>query len=218
MTVEPVHCEHHAFKKLGWSLRGKGLIRFSNALFKKATAPDVLGCSLAFCDDEGKAEQHLLLATIQRPWTLALAPFSTDTHDYLGNDYFGVSPFKAGGDETFYVSLRRDGAQPTARADVDRTELFAAQVATHRHLLLACSESPRGPWTPMARVTLEEVVAEDPSMEFDPFLDGRGLQPVGFIHALRKGAYAGSRRGREQAQGFATHPAEARQGTSICSE
>lgn len=208
ITVEPAGSEQHAFKRLGWSLRGPGLVRFSNALFKTPTGPDVLGCAIAFCDAAGKPEQHLLLATIKRPWTMPFAPFSTDTRDYLANDYFAVSPFDAPGfEQPVYFSLQRDDQQGSASAASGRTERFAAQVATHRQVLLVGGLSPRGPWTPVAWLTLEEVVPEDPSMEFDPFLDGRGLVPRGFVHALRKGVYAASRSGREAAQRLVTRPA-----------
>lgn len=209
VTVEPIASEDHALKRLGWSLKGKGLIRFSNALFaaKVPVMPDVLGCSLALVDEDGKPDQHLLMATIQRPWTMLLAPMSTNVKDYLANDYFGVSPFSAPGIESLYLSLRREeaGEQQTAE---DRQSLFTKEVDAHRSLVLAASTGPRGPWTPVARVTLQERLGEESgAMEFDPFLDGRGLVPHGFIHSLRKSVYAASRKGREQATHVHPQPA-----------
>lgn len=191
-----------ALGRLGDRLTGQGLLRLSNALWKSAHWPDALGCALAFVDDEGRPEQHLLMATIRRPWTMPFAPFATKVHDYLSNDYFAVSPYSAPGLPWMWLRLHPQGRSPEA-PELTRRELLMQQVEQHRSLLLQGSESPWGPWTPFLRVSLREVLPGDPpGFEFDPFLDGRGLVPRGFVNALRKGAYAGSRKGRSP-----SHPA-----------
>ena len=182
--------------KLGTRLTGEGLLRLSNALWKTAQWPDALGCALAFVDAKGRPEQHLLMATIRRPWTMPFAPFTTKVGDYLANDYFAVSPFSAPGIPWMWLRLHPEERAPKQFASTRRL-LLSQQTELQRTLTLDASAGPRGPWAPFLRLTLREVLAGDPpGFEFDPFLDGRGLVPRGFIHALRRGAYEGSRAGR----------------------
>jgi hypothetical protein len=50
-------------------------------------------------------------------------------------------------------------------------------------------------WEPVAKVRLvEPVVVDQRRLRFNPYLDGRGIHPRGFVHWLRLGAYAGSQR------------------------
>jgi hypothetical protein len=184
-----------ALGRLGDRLAGEGLLRFSNALWKVPRWPDALGCALAFLDSKGRPEQDLLMATIRRPWTMPFSPFSTKVHDFLANDYFAVSPFSAPGLPWLWLRLHPEAGPE--RAVLPRRQLLAQEVAAKSTLTLAGSESPWGRWTPFLRVTLQTLLPGDPpGLEFDPFLDERGLVPRGFVHALRHGAYAGSRAGR----------------------
>jgi len=181
---------------LGEHLSGAGLVRFSSAVWKAPRWPDALGCALAFVDAQGKPEQHVLFATIRRPWTLPFAPFATEVSDYLANDYFAVSPFSAPGLSKLWLRLHPE-ARPRRGEQRPRRERLQSAVQKQRSLLLEASDSPWGPWTPFVRLTLLELLEGDPpGFEFDPFLDARGLMPHGFIHALRRGAYEGSRAGR----------------------
>lgn len=197
----------NALRALGSRLSGEGVARFSSALWKAPRWPDALGCAFAFVDARGHVDQHLLLATIRRPWTMPFAPFLTRVHDYLANDYFAVSPFTAPGLEKLWLRLHPEPG-PTAHypnsspkgattPGKTRRERLARQVDEHRALSLEASSSPWGPWTSFLLVTLGQLEAGDPpGLEFHPFLDGRGLVPRGFIHSLRHGAYAGSQAGR----------------------
>lgn len=181
---------------LGERLSGDGLLRFSNALWKSGRWPDALGCALALVDAKGRPEQHLLFATIRRPWTMPFAPFTTEVRDYLANDYFAVSAFSAPALPRLWLRLHPE-APPRSPDALPRRARLEQAVRDQRTLLLEGSDSPWGPWTPFVRVTLLEALEGDPpGVEFDPFLDARGLVPHGFIHALRRGAYAGSRSGR----------------------
>src|SRR5688572_20992031 len=80
-------------------LAGPVLVRWSSAWWKAGEWIDVLGCALRFSVEPLTAEpkptdQDLLLATIQRPWTMPFAPFTTNDHDFFSNTYYGVSPFE----------------------------------------------------------------------------------------------------------------------------
>ena len=52
-------------------------------------------------------------------------------------------------------------------------------------------------WETLAQVRLiAPFDADQASLRFSPFNDGAGLEPLGFVHALRLGAYAGSQAAR----------------------
>ncbi|HEX4340869.1 MAG TPA: hypothetical protein VH062_33405 [Polyangiaceae bacterium] len=184
-------------------LVGHALVRFSGALWKNSeNIPDVLGCALRFRrTDENSAEaspgdQDLLFATIRRPWTMPLSPFTTRIHDYLGNDYFAVSPFDAGVGRRLYLRLHPEHASsdPTGSR---RARLAHEVERGHAHIHLEVSEHPFGPWSPLVIVSPERVANVDgEALRFRPFRDGRGMHPRGFIHALRVGVYSTSQRAR----------------------
>jgi hypothetical protein len=194
---------------LAGRLAGPALLRFSGALWKsRETWPDVLGCAIRLRRDEGDSaeadadDQDLLFATIQRPWTMPLAPFTTDVRDYLGNDYLGVSPFDVGLDREVYLRLRPD--RPS-RADADETSRAARLAYEVEHegarLTLGVSEGPYGPWVPVAAIALQRLAHVDgETLRFHPFRQGRGVRPRGFIQGLRRGVYAFSQAARPRRQ------------------
>lgn len=199
VTVSPLDARD-GLQDLGAALAGNGFVRFSNALWKAPRWPDALGCAIAFTDAHGKAEQHLLMATILRPWTMPIAPFTTDTTDYVANTYYAVSPFSTKHLEKVWLRMRVD-ERPESRAGEARRALFAREVQQHCTFVLEGSSNPYTGFAAFARVRLEELLpegADSPALALDPFVDARGLYPRGFIHALRHGAYAGSRAGREK--------------------
>ena len=190
-------------RALGERLAGHALVRFSGALWKHAEGiPDVLGCALRLRRDardtaEPSADdQDLLFATIRRPWTMPLSPFSTDVSDYLANDYFAVSPFQMDGTRAGY--LRIHPAQPSKATEGTRAERLAREVARgDARLTLGISDGPWGPWTPLVSIALERAAAVDgEALRFRPTRAGRGVHPRGFVHALRRGVYAMSQRAR----------------------
>lgn len=200
-SAAPISSGSEPLEALGRALAGNALVRFSNALWKAARWPDALGCAISLIDPDGTPAQHLLFATIRRPWTMPFAPFSTMVGDYLANDYFAVSPFRAPGLDRIWLRLR--SAHAPAKGLVDwaarRHRLSAAIDDGKGSLELGAATSPWGPFVPFARIELEALMVADPAtLKFDPFLTGRGLHPIGFIHALRHGAYAGSRAGRHE--------------------
>lgn len=183
-------------------LAGRALVRFSGALWKHAEGLDVLGCALRLRRDETETpeaapeDQDLLFATILRPWTMPLAPFFTNAHDYLGNDYFAVSPFDAGLGYPIY--LRLHPMHPSDGAVGSREERLEHEVEARRGVLrIDVGERPFGPWAPLLVVSLERVANVDgEALRFRPFRAGRGVRPRGFVHALRRGVYAVSQLSR----------------------
>lgn len=171
---------------------GAVLGRFSGALWKNPTThlPDVLGCALRI-----GGEQDLLFATIQRPWTTALAPLTTDVDDYLANYYFAVSPFTlADVPRRFYLRLRPIRTELGSGVDRD-DRLHATLRLAGVGLAIEASYRARIGYQEIARVTFDRIAtpdAEGEAIRFDPFKTGRGIRPSGAIHALRRGAYAAS--------------------------
>jgi hypothetical protein len=213
-------------RMLAERLVGNAFVRFSDALTKKkARWPDVLGCALRFggeVDDPAAfGDQDLLLATIKRPWTMPFSPLTTDVHDYLANDYFAVSPFAVPSRERVWFRLRPASKEPggvvtiekttgpisslrasTARSRQSRAEQrrrrFERAIANGAAVFtLGIAPSPWGPFAPLVHIQLVSVRLTDPSsLRFDPFRNGRGIEPRGFVHALRRGVYGASQRAR----------------------
>lgn len=188
------------------ALGGVALVRWSSALWKGGEWTDVLGCALRFTSpplsiEPQPGDQDLLLATIQRPWTMPLSPFTTRTHDFLANVYFGVSPFEVEG--LGRVEWRLVPVAPSPAGE-QRRERLARAMAQGASLSLELAPYS-GPWrrpsaTRFARVAelllTGELELDQEALRFDPFRSGRGLMPVGFVHALRRATYAASQRRR----------------------
>lgn len=178
-------------------LAGPALVRFSGALWKHAeNIQDVLGFAMRFRRDDRETakpaadDQDLLFATIRRPYTMPFSPLSTNVEDYLGNDYYAVSPFEVGIGKKVYFRIHP--AHPSTRRYGTRSEKIARDVAMGEAILdLEYSGEPLGPWLPAATIRLQRVAHVDgEALRFRPFRAGRAVRPTGFIHALRVGVYA----------------------------
>lgn len=124
-------------RALAERLCGDALVRFSDAhITSRARWPDVLGCAIRFGlhsnggDDVHDGVQDLLLATVKRPWTAPLSSLTTHAHDYLANDYFGVSPYSIASisaasstrrrqRQLFYFRLRPAAKEPGALVTIE---------------------------------------------------------------------------------------------------
>jgi hypothetical protein len=185
---------------VGERLSGYALVRFSGALWKYREWPDVLGCALRFrrspevTATSDPDDQDLLLATIRSPWTTLLAPLSTRQHDFLDNDYFGVSPFQVESGDRLKFRLRpaRTASSGTSRGEKLSEALRRGPV---RLTLAVRADRLAARYRPCAEISLETPVGlEDDALRFDPFRSGRGIRPVGLVHNARSATYAASRR------------------------
>lgn len=192
-----------ALEPLVSRLVGPALVRFSGALWKNAESLlDVLGCAVRFRREDSESEraadddQDLLFATIKRPWTMPFSPLTTATHDYLGNDYFAVSPFDAGLGRRVYFKIHP--RSPSEERSGPRAQRLARAIASgDAQLDMSVGSGPFGPWTPLVTIRLERFALVDgEALRFQPFRTGRGVRPTGFVHALRLGVYALSQRAR----------------------
>ena len=196
-----------AMRLVGERLAGPVLVRWSSALWKQSEWHDVLGCALRFTRaplgaEAAPADQDLLLATIQRPWTMPLSPFTTDVRDFLSNTYFGVSPFHV---EPLGRSEWRLTASGGMTSGGTRAERLTRVIAEGRaELVLSCAPYPgplrrprKAAFEPVVKIRLSGLVElDDERLRFDPFRNGRGIQPVGFVHHMRRAAYRASQAGR----------------------
>jgi hypothetical protein len=195
-------------------LAGLALVRWSGALWKRSERlPDVLGCAIRFRRSDRdtaaprRGDQDLLFATIRRPWTMPSSPFTTKVGDYLANTFYAVSPFDVGERRRVYFRLRPVLPPRRNGGSRDRRLEWATQRG-EAALDLGVGRGPFGPWSPLLRVSLvRRAHVDGEALRFDPYRDGRGVRPRGFVHALRRGVYRLSQRVRPAASMGAEHGA-----------
>jgi hypothetical protein len=202
--VKPI-TPRESLMPLASRLAGPALVRLSTALWRgQREWPDILGLAVRLRSDESITEepsagdQDLLFATVRSPWTLGLAPLSTDTHDWLENDYYAVSPFQVEGLGQAKLRVVASHADAPGQSRVERIEAArqAGQARFTLEIRLARGASA-GRWYPIAELRLLEQVELNPAtLRFWPFRAGRGITPVGFIHALRIPTYRQSQEAR----------------------
>ncbi|MDY7226898.1 hypothetical protein [Hyalangium rubrum] len=194
-----------SLEPLASRLAGPALVRLSTALWRgQREWPDVLGLAVRLRSEETVTEepsagdQDLLFATVRSPWTLALAPLSTDTHDWLENDYYAVSPFRVRGLGRAKLRMTASRADAPGHSRVERLEaaLRSGQARFTFEVFPRKGEAA-GRWHPLAELRLVEQVTLNPAtLRFWPFRDGRGITPMGFVHSLRIPTYRQSQKAR----------------------
>jgi hypothetical protein len=205
--AEPVDADARG-REVAARLAGPVLMRWSSAWWKAGEWVDVLGCSLRFTQAPLAAEpkpsdQDLLLATIQRPWTMPFAPFTTSEHDFFANTYYGVSPFEVPPLGRIEWRLSPEGAPSLQRGS--RQERLAYRIGQGSARLFLEWAAYSGPLSRPSAARFERLLRIDITgfheldqrrLRFDPFRSGRGIEPVGFVHNLRRAAYWTSQRAR----------------------
>jgi hypothetical protein len=95
-------------------------------------------------------------------------------------------------------SLRASTARSRRSRAEERRRRFERAIANGAAVFtLGIANGPWGPFAPLVRIQLVSVRLTDPSsLRFDPFRSGRGIEPQGFVHALRRGVYSASQRAR----------------------
>jgi hypothetical protein len=203
--VHEAQIEALADEPVAARLAGRGLVRFSAALWKQWERLDVLGIALRASRRTGPwdetahdGDQDLLFATIRSPFTMGIAPLTTRSDDFLGNRYFAVSPFAIG--EPRHVKLRLSPMSPRedAASSGGRAERLRAAVAAGRaDFRLEMRRTFSRGYEPIARVALGRAVAvDDQALRFDPFRTGAGIVPSGLVHAIRRAVYPASQAAR----------------------
>lgn len=187
--VEPSPEVPSAYAALAAALAGQARVRFSASAWKQESfLPDVLGCAIRFgVDDSDEKAQDLMLVTAPRLALLPLYFFKTNQHDFLANDFYGAAPFRIMGAQ-HHVRIVPDRAPETAGSREARLEDAVDRGMAALQLEVAPVEAPEE-WYPIVELRLERVPVSHQSITFSPFQAARGIQPCGFIHYLRDGAY-----------------------------
>jgi hypothetical protein len=202
-TVEP-RAVAPDLAQVGERLAGSALVRFSSALWRgNHEWPDVLGAAIRFGwtpAGSAAASQDLLLATIRFPWTMPLAPLTTNFRSFIWNHYHAVSPFEVDGVGRVKVRLRSPRID-NGTSDSRALHLLHAVNAGRANFEVQFRRLSVPPWArrweSVARLTLVAPLEVDQAaLRFSPFRAGAGVSPVGFVHALRLAAYAASQAAR----------------------
>lgn len=192
-----------AFANLGADLEGRILARCSGALWKRPNERfDVLGIGLRirrvhrpFDARALPGDRDLLFATVRSPLLLLAAPFLTNAHDFLANQFFATCPFEVrGGDR---VELR---LVPLQRLEIEGTRAHKLQSAVESGTCiwhLEARETLTREWHAVSRITFEhELDLDQEALHFDAFRTDGDLVPVGLVHAIRKAVYPASQHAR----------------------
>lgn len=201
--VSPSHDGTPELFSVAKKLEGFALVRLSTALWKNGgNRPDVLGMGVRFRSVASleasvlPGDQDLLFATIISPVTMPFSPFTTNVRDFSRNHYWAVSPFDMPG--VGRVKLRITSLAKRLADSGTREERLREQVRRNdsRWLLEARPTFTVG-YEPLATLSLvEEVRVDQAALHLSPFNTGKGIEPRGFVHALRKAIYPASQAGR----------------------
>lgn len=196
------------FTAVAERLAGPALVRLSTATWRGGREwPDILGASVRFRRDSritaeaAPGDQDVLFATLRHVWTLAPAFLSTHVHDWLSNDYYGLAPFTVQG--IGKTKLRLTTPRDAPRRHGSRVQRLRDAIHESRALLtfeiLPGEHGLPRTWTPLADIVLRDEVRLDPErLRFNPFRDGLGIIPRGFLHATRRSVYEQSQEGRTE--------------------
>jgi hypothetical protein len=188
-------------------LAGPALVRLSPAIRRRrdstpARRANLLGVAIRFNGGSDasvgadESDQDLLFATARSPLSSLVAPFTTDVDSFLNNDYYAIARFHAG--ELGAVTLRLETPR-IAGGEVSREEALE-QAAKAGMAVLELQARPArsgSQFMPVARIRLiERVNVDQAALRFSPFRTGRGIEPRGFLNALRIVPYAASQLAR----------------------
>jgi hypothetical protein len=196
-----------ALEPMAQRLLGGGLVRLSGAVWKGGRERhDALGFAVRFGElgmerasltTPARGDQDLLFVTSRRLWTLPLAFFTTDQHDFLRNDYYALTPFEVEG--VGRVELRISPRRVAAEGNSRRARLASAVERGEAVFTLEVSmlDQPDRAWRPVVEIQLtEKADVDQTALRFSPFRDGRGIVPRGFVNAMRPAVYAASQYAR----------------------
>jgi hypothetical protein len=196
------------FTDVAERLAGPALVRLSTATWRGGREwPDILGATVRFRRDghlTGEAtpgDQDVLFATLRHLWTLAPAFLTTHVHDWLENDYYAIAPFTVQGlgRAKLRLTTLRDGSRRKGSRVRRLRESMAAGSALLTFEVFPEEHGLPHTWTPLADIFLRDEVSLNPEcLRFDPFRDGLGITPRGFLHAMRLPIYRQSQKGRTE--------------------
>jgi hypothetical protein len=202
--VEPI-TQDGMYGEFAQRLRGPALVRLSSSWWRgEKEWPDILGIAMRFVNTKSakvqpatSADQDLLFVTVRRSLLFPFAPFLTNTHDFLANDYHALLPFAV--DDIGRVKLRLKTMRIPTQPGKRRDKLAARVEAGTAVLRIEMRPTKLGAkWREVATIDIrEKAVVDQKSLAFHPFRSGRGIVPVGAIQMIRAAVYPASALGRQ---------------------
>lgn len=163
------------------------LVRLSKAGSTPADWPDVLGLAIRVYCQAGPLD--LALATTGG--AVGLRHLLVPRRDFAGAMFTSLLPYRVG-DEQRMIAATPTGARAGVGADLAALRAAVAERPLTFTVMLA---EVRGPWRPVAELSVREPTDADPSFDVDANTV-EGIRPAGWLNALRGPAYRASQRGR----------------------
>lgn len=196
--------------KLARRLDGEALVRLSGALYRQERLlPELLGVAVRLrrqgMEQSAAAQaddQDLLFTSSRSVLQLPLATITTNSKDFLANDYHAMLPFFVSGIGEIKLRLASPEVRTTGRDRLEKLErAVEARLAVFR---LEARLNERGErWEPVVSIELrEKAPISQQELGFSPTRDGRGLRPVGLLNGVRVAVYPASQLGRQIAKGM----------------
>lgn len=163
------------------------MVRLSSAWWKENEWPDALGVAIRFSQHKIhnvnplKDDQDLLLVSFSEAWQTPFSPFITDQKDFLKNEYFSVGLFEVNGETVRYKLVPHE---PPAIKGTRSEKLLEAVLAGEACFVLYENGKE------VAVIKLMRTLHFDQeALRFNPFQNGLGIRPRGFLQYLRIGTY-----------------------------
>jgi hypothetical protein len=172
-----------------------GVARFSRGASLPEPLPDVLGLAIRIDDAHGHGQDQdiLLGSSLELPvGRQLLVPNLT----FRGTTLSSVLPYRLGSAGTFWLGAR---VCDPAGSPLVRLSALRAAIASDEVSLTLRYASRFGAWRTFADVRFGEALSERESDALGFNVDentGGGIEPAGFIQALRRHAYAASQAAR----------------------
>lgn len=176
------------------------LVRLSSAWWKKREWPDVLGIAIRFSPEAALGviadpkDQDLLFASFSRWWLTPLGPFLTNYRDYFANHFYTVAPFR------YKNQINTYRIKPKIKTLIQgkRSERVTQAVLSGEAVfILQEKNDPSTAWRDVAKIKLiRRLHFDQERLRFNPFQNGLGIRPSGFLQHLRIGAYRMGQVGR----------------------
>lgn len=169
------------------------IIRLSSAWWKKKEWRDVLGVAIRFTPARPAGiraesrDQDMLFASFSRWWMTPIGPLLTEYHDFFRNHYYTVAPFHHQGQTKTYKLVPKINTMIKGSRE---EKLIEAVLEGEAVFILQERILHETTWTNVAAIKLTRPLHYDQeALKFNPFQNGVGVHPAGFLQHLRIGAY-----------------------------
>lgn len=170
--------------------RHPALVRFSRAIGLPRPLPDLLGMAVRLpdCYGPGRHQDVLLTSSIDRP---VLHHLFLPAGDVQQRPYSSSLPYRGGG-RRFLIGALPDPSSPRPDGD-DELDRLARAAATGALRFTLAIAPLGGRFRAVGTLHVgERLGPEAERLRFNPWNTGGGLEPVGWINRLRRGAYPAS--------------------------